>query len=81
MVSVEDLDESLKLVMQAYTDMYPEDKEKKYNPDFDRLLEEYYRQADLSLMDSLMQQQGYSETYFENMLYTRNRTWLHAWIR
>lgn len=72
-VSVEDLDESLKLVMQAYTDMYPEDKERKYNKDFDRLLEDYYRQADLQKLDSLMQKQGYSETYFERMLYVRNK--------
>ncbi len=72
-VSVEDLDESLKLVMQAYTDMYPEDRERKYNKDFDRLLEDYYRQADLSKLDSLMQKQGYSETYFERMLYVRNK--------
>lgn len=72
-VSVEDLNESLKLVMQAYTDMYPEDKERKYNPDFDRLLEEYYRQADLGKLDSLVQKQGYSDTYYDCMLYTRNK--------
>ncbi|MBP9186722.1 MAG: TraB/GumN family protein [Bacteroidia bacterium] len=77
-VSVEDLDESLKLVMQSYTDMYPEDKERKYNKDFDRLLEEYYRQADLGKLDSLMQKQGYSETYFERMLYTRNNNMVHS---
>lgn len=72
-VSVEDLDESLGLVMQAYSDMYPEDKEQKYNPNFDQQLEEYYRQSDLEQIDSLMQKQGYSETYFDKMLYTRNR--------
>jgi uncharacterized protein YbaP (TraB family) len=72
-VSVEELDESLGLVMQAYTDMYPEDRERKYNPNFDQQLEEYYRQADLEQIDSLMQKQGYSETYFDRMLYTRNK--------
>ncbi len=72
-VSVEELDESLRLVMEAYTNIYDEDKERKYTPNFDELLEEYYRQADLQRIDSLLQKQGYSNTYLEKMLYIRNR--------
>lgn len=72
-LSVEDLDESLRLVMQAYTKMYPEDKERKYNEKFDELLEDYYRQADLYRLDSLMMAQGYSESYLDNMLFKRNQ--------
>ncbi|MCU0422033.1 MAG: TraB/GumN family protein [Bacteroidia bacterium] len=76
-LSVEDLDESLQLVMRAYSDMYPEDKQRKYIENFDELLEEYYRQADLFQLDSLVKAQGYSSNYMENMLYIRNKNMVH----
>lgn len=76
--SVEDLDESLRLVMQASVDMYPENKEVKYNPEFDTQLEEFYRQQELGKIDSLVMKQGYSENYNEKMLYTRNRNMLKS---
>ena len=75
---VEDYFETEKIVMQAYTDMAKEKKQKSFDTDgesnYDILekTQDAYRRGDLDLMDSLDRKMDRSEAFTEKFLFKRN---------
>ena len=75
---VENFKESEKLVMEAYRDMYNDQKRKRRSYDFEgrfanpKKLEEAYRNGDLDALDSLDALYVTSDAFQEKFLYKRN---------
>jgi uncharacterized protein YbaP (TraB family) len=75
---VEDYFETEKIVMQAYSDMAKEKKQKSYDTDgesrYDILekTQDAYRRGDLDLMDSLDRKMDRSDAFTEKFLFLRN---------
>lgn len=78
MAGVENFRESEKLVMEAYKDMYSDDKRKRRSYDFEDMfanpkkMEEAYRNGDLDALDSLDALEVVSEKFQEKFMYKRN---------
>jgi len=75
---VENFEESEKLVMEAYRDMYRDRNKKKRSFDYEGIfanpkkLEDAYRRGDLDLLDSLEALSITSDAFEEKFLYRRN---------
>jgi uncharacterized protein YbaP (TraB family) len=81
---VENFEESEKLVIEAYKDMYKDRNRKKKSYDYEDMfsnpkkVEDAYRKGDLDLMDSLDALSITSEAFEEKFLYKRNEIQAHS---
>src|SRR6185503_5152216 len=78
LAGVENFKESEKLVLEAYRDMYTDEKRKRRSYDMEGMfanpkkMEEAYRNGDLDALDSLDALEVISEAFQEKFLYKRN---------
>jgi uncharacterized protein YbaP (TraB family) len=84
LTGVENFEESEKLVLEAYKDMFKDKNKKRRSYDYEeqitnpKKVEDAYRKGDLDVMDSLQSITVTSEAFEEKFLYKRNEIQAHS---